>query len=104
MPKTMSGMVAILNEDGTFRETRDLGPDPVGIKQQFVRKLEETRPPLSKGEVHGDPVIEVLATKVKITYPVVPEPVEEAASEYVLELERRISSLETRLQKLEGKK
>lgn len=67
----LSGIVAILDENGSVVETRDLGPVPVGCKPGFVLPLEDDKPELGKDQAHGDPTFDVLEDKVIRHWPVI---------------------------------
>lgn len=73
---TKTGLVAIMNEAGdAFIEIRDVGPEPIPVKQSRVKTFEEIKPDLVEGETYGDFTDQIMATKVKRTWSVVPIPV-----------------------------
>lgn len=67
----LSGLVAVLDENGTVIETRDLGPTPVAVKPGRVLPLVEDKPELGTDQTYGTPTYEVGPDQVIAHYPVV---------------------------------
>lgn len=67
----LSGLVAILDENGGVIETRDLGPDPIAVKPGRVLPLIEDRPALGADQTYGAPTYEVGESEVTARYPIV---------------------------------
>lgn len=65
---TLSGLVAIINEQGEVEEFRDLGPTPVAVKRERCFPVIDVRPELSDGQEYGDPEITVGEDTVTRTY------------------------------------
>ena len=67
----LSGLVAILSDDGqTVIETKDLGPDPVGVKPGRVLPLADVEPTIPAGYARGEPIYTIEADKVTRTWEV----------------------------------
>lgn len=63
---TLSGFVAIIR-DSIVAETRDLGPDPIEVKDN-VLQLVDQRPTLAEGERFTGPVYTIEPTQVLAVY------------------------------------
>lgn len=73
---TKIGLVAIMNEAGdAIIEIRDVGPDPVPVKQSRVKTFEEIKPDLAEGEQYDGFDDQIMTTKVKRVWSVIPIPV-----------------------------
>lgn len=93
----LSGLVAILNEDGSVREIRDLGPEPVVVKPGRVVPVEDQKPTDGK-EYAPTPVSELTASKSKVVREwreVIREPEPPSLDDRITALEQRLAALET---------
>jgi hypothetical protein len=61
--RALSGLVAVLNQDGTVHSVKDLGPELVAVGSH-VLPLEDVSPPLGEGERYGEVSYEVLDDSV----------------------------------------
>lgn len=67
----LSGIVGILDEEGNFIETRDLGPKPIVVKPGRVLPFVEVMPKLGKDQTYGVPVVEIAEDQIIKSWPVI---------------------------------
>lgn len=92
----LSGVVAILDDQGAVIGYRDLGPVPIEVKPGRVLPVEDVKATLAEGQVLGAPVVVKRSDKVVRTYAAItPEPAPPS-------LEDRLAAVEARLAKIEG--
>lgn len=72
----LSGLVAIINDQGGIEEYRDLGPNLVAVKRDRCFPVVDVLPELADGETYGEPVVVVGDDVVTRTFPVVAAPMD----------------------------
>ena len=93
----LSGLVAILDEKGAVIEIRDLGLTPVAVKPGRVVPMEDRKP--DGGKEYSPPAVSELAVEKDVvvrTWKEVPPVIDQPSiDDKIVDIERRISALET---------